>query len=271
MTAPSSGGSTPDSDAQRRELNLSIAEEVRSQHKRWAIGLSPILIVLGAATLTTFRPSWWPWVWDLKTVAATTGILAGLSTLAVAFFAAVQLWQARRARLAREKGAYRTLLFEQFRIWRVCVMLESEDLVALASHDLLPMEDLGPGDAASIYTALAQTNAGTTALAALAYQFLAEVKQQARGLRASVQAGTSAEADRRKAEAAIKSGLKEAEEILEDALAAAPLHVLTHQFTVRSPRSTMGKRVADHVRELNAASLARLPWWRRAWHRLTGL
>jgi hypothetical protein len=172
-------------------------------------------------------------------------LLAGLSTVAVAWFAWVQIRHMRGDSNERQRAAYASLYAEYLRLSALSDAWQDEDFLELSySHALRP-DDLLPPDWGTLIRLLGEVGSGTAALGGMAYEMITEGARRIRLINDLTERlqPNQAEADVRTLERQVKNGIKQAAETFEDAMRSAPSWLTTHPFTVVHPRSEIGRRV----------------------------
>jgi hypothetical protein len=180
---------------------------------------------------------------DLLTIILNSATAA--ATIVLAFFAAVQIWQARRESKERQRAAYASLYAEYFHLSSLSDSWADEDLVALARNDALRPEDMLPRDWGTLIRLLGEVGSETGALGGMAYDAVAETATRARTLIYLVKTFPSdtVEMKAREYEKQIKKGIQVAAETFEEAMHQAPSWLTTHPVTIRDPRSEIGRKV----------------------------
>ena len=176
--------------------------------------------------------------------------LTGWATLALAFFAAVQLWEGWQERRDRKRTAFGALFTDYLRVSSLADALAKEDLVAWAWERAISPDDLLPPNRSTIAGLLGELGPGTAALGAMAYQTLFESAIRLRMLVNGLEplrekmAKPPEQPVFRTLESQVKNGLKVASEVLDDAMRQPPRWLrLKKKIKIRDPHSELGKEL----------------------------
>jgi len=164
------------------------------------------------------------------------------ATVVLAFFAGVQIWQARKESRERQRAAFASLYAEYFHLSALSESWAKEDLLELARNDALRPEDMLPRDWGTMICLLGEVGSATGALGGMAYDAVAEAATRVRMLIHLVKEYPPGPADAvgRALEQQVKKGIKVAALTFEDAMHQAPAWLVTHPVTIVDPKSTIG-------------------------------
>jgi hypothetical protein len=197
-------------------------------------------------------------------------------TVALVFFALVQIWRTEVERRERIRAAVGGFWIEYFRLWRVSNSWEERDLTSDLYAGLFDPDEILPPDWGALLPLIGALGALPARLGGLAYAYAADAASEARLARRYAQSIQELSQSDQRTELAIKhhdrlyATMQEAIEraqrkarlaadSLEDAISAAPRWSTKTRFEPELLRSGPGRALVERIEQRNAA----LPLWRR--------